>query len=186
MKILVVVDMQNDFIDCALGTPEAAAIVDNVVDEIESWDGAVICTRDTHSENYLSTQEGRKLPVTHCVKDTHGWHLNDKVAAAAKSKGAVLLDKPSFGSTELPSIVRSLLACEGDNLSDGAEQGGQPEEIELIGLCTDICVISNAFILKAAFPEVPITVKADCCAGVSPESHETALASMRTCQVEII
>jgi nicotinamidase/pyrazinamidase len=172
MKLLLVIDMQNDFIDGALGTAEACAIVDNVVAEIDGWDGPVICTRDTHTEDYLDTQEGRNLPVVHCVKGTDGWQLNGKVAAAAERKNALILDKPSFGSRDLPAFIM--------------QECGDVEEIELIGLCTDICVISNAMILKAFFQETPVYVKASCCAGVTPEQHETALAAMKPCQIKII
>lgn len=174
MKVLVVIDMQNDFIDGALGTKEAEAVVGNVTAEIRSWDGPVICTRDTHGPGYLDTQEGRKLPVVHCVKDTLGWQLNADVQAAATEAGALVLDKPSFGSTELPALISSVTADK------------DIECIELIGLCTDICVISNALILKAAFPEVPVAVKASCCAGVTPEQHDNALAAMLPCQVDVI
>ncbi|MCD7715037.1 MAG: cysteine hydrolase [Lachnospiraceae bacterium] len=178
MKILIVVDMQNDFIDGALGTKEAVAIVDNVRKKIDEYLGSgstVIYTRDTHTEAYLQTQEGRNLPVVHCVKGTPGWEISEKVYA----EGCPVVDKPSFGSLALPEVVRS---C-------AEKQEGQdtlPDSIELIGLCTDICVISNAIILKAAFPEVPIAVDASCCAGVTPESHENALSAMQMCQIQIL
>ncbi|MCD7888781.1 MAG: cysteine hydrolase [Oscillospiraceae bacterium] len=169
MKTLIVIDMQNDFIDGALGTAEAVAIVPNVkkkVAEYLSSGGTVIYTRDTHTEDYLSTQEGKNLPVVHCVRGTKGWEIANGVYA----DGCQVVDKPSFGSTELPKVLAGI-----PNL----------ESIELIGLCTDICVISNAMILKAAFPEVPITVDSSCCAGVSPESHENALKAMAVCQIKI-
>ncbi|MCD7784019.1 MAG: cysteine hydrolase [Oscillospiraceae bacterium] len=169
MKTLIVIDMQNDFIDGALGTAEAVAIVPNVkkkVAEYLSAGGTVIYTRDTHTEDYLSTQEGKNLPVVHCVKGTPGWKIADGVYA----DGCRVVDKPSFGSTELPKVLAGI-----PNL----------ESIELVGLCTDICVISNAMILKAAFPEIPITVDSSCCAGVSPESHENALRAMAVCQIKI-
>jgi len=175
MKFLLVIDMQNDFVDGALGTKEAEAIVDNVVSEMKRWDGPIICTRDTHGENYLHTQEGRNLPVIHCVEGTKGWELNESVAEAAAERDAALLDKPSFGSLELPKCIL-LMAKEDDPV----------EEITLIGLCTDICVISNAMILKAAFPEVPVRVKSSCCAGVTPEQHQNALNAMAPCQIEVI
>ena len=169
MNALIVIDMQNDFITGALGTAEAVAIVPNVkhkVSEYLSSDGTVIYTRDTHTLDYLSTQEGKNLPVVHCVKGTPGWEIADGVYA----DGCKVVDKPSFGSTELPKVLAEI-----PNL----------ESIELIGLCTDICVISNAIILKAAFPEIPITVDSSCCAGVSPESHENALKAMAVCQINI-
>ncbi|MBQ8852036.1 MAG: cysteine hydrolase [Oscillibacter sp.] len=169
-KLLVVVDMQKDFIDGALGTPEAQAIVPAVVEKIAAFAGDVVYTRDTHSENYLETAEGKKLPVVHCVKGTPGWELHPEVERAGAGKTAAVIDKPTFGSTEL---------------ADLAEQGGY-EAIELIGLCTDICVISNALGLKARLWETPIAVWKDCCAGVTPQSHENALAAMAMCQIDIL
>ena len=171
MRILVVVDMQNDFIDGVLGTGEALAIVPEVRKKIEGFEGKVIFTRDTHDEGYMDTQEGRNLPVPHCIKDTHGWQIRDELEELRDTEP---LDKPSFGSLELPERI--------DALSDGEEI----EEIVLIGLCTDICVISNAMIIKAAFPEVPVTVDSRCCAGVTPESHENALKAMSACQIRVI
>lgn len=169
-KLLVVVDMQKDFIDGALGTPEAQAIVPAVVEKIAAFTGDVVYTRDTHSENYLETAEGKKLPVVHCVKGTPGWELHPEVERAGAGKTAAVIDKPTFGSTEL---------------ADLAQQGGY-EAIELIGLCTDICVISNALGLKARLWETPIGVWKDCCAGVTPQSHENALAAMAMCQIDIL
>ena len=171
MRILVVVDMQNDFIDGALGTGEALAIVPEVRKKIAGFEGKVIFTRDTHDEGYMDTQEGRNLPVPHCIKDTHGWQIRDELEELRDTEP---LDKPSFGSLELPERIEAL--------SDGEEI----EEIVLIGLCTDICVISNAMIIKAAFPEVPVTVDSRCCAGVTPESHENALKAMSACQIRVI
>ncbi|MCD8015268.1 MAG: cysteine hydrolase [Lachnospiraceae bacterium] len=186
MKVLIVVDMQNDFIDGALGTKEAVAIVDHVRKKIDRYlenGDAVFYTRDTHTEQYLQTQEGRNLPVVHCVKGTPGWEISEKVYA----EGCTIVDKPSFGSLLLPEIVREAAercaGAEGQGC-DMPRQGGL-ESIELVGLCTDICVISNAMILKAAFPEVPIAVDASCCAGVTPESHENALNAMRMCQIQV-
>ena len=166
-KILVVVDMQNDFIDGALGTKEAVAIVPNVEKKIREFEGKVIFTRDTHGQDYMQTQEGRKLPVMHCVKDTEGWQICNELLPYVDA----VVDKVTFGSVELPHIL--------------SKSGETIEEIELCGLCTDICVISNAMILKAAFPEVPISVDASCCAGVTMESHKTALDAMRAVQIEI-
>lgn len=172
-KILLVIDMQNDFISGALGTPEAEAIVDRVAEEIEKYPAMCrIATRDTHTEDYLETQEGRKLPVVHCVKGTPGWELHPKVAAALGR--SPVIDKPAFGSRELAEKLASMVA----------EAGGL--EITLVGLCTDICVVSNALLIKAFLPETPVRVIADCCAGVTPESHRAALDTMRMCQIEIL
>lgn len=170
MNILVVVDMQNDFIDGALGTPEAQAIVPHVVEKIESFDGRVIATRDTHRENYLETAEGRQLPVRHCIQGTDGWQLHPEIAALVSRQP---IDKPTFGSVELAA---HLARCHAETPIDS---------IELVGLCTDICVISNALLFKAFLPEVPISVDASCCAGVTPESHETALKAMQMCQIAV-
>lgn len=168
MKFLIVVDMQVDFITGCLGTKLAEAIVPNVVEKVKNYYGTVIFTRDTHFADYLSTQEGSKLPVKHCIKDTAGWEICDELKPYVKE----VVDKITFGSVELPEIIKSY--------------GEEIEEIELCGLCTDICVISNAMILKAAFPEVKIKVDASCCAGVSLESHNTALNAMKAVQIEVI
>jgi len=169
MKVLVVIDMQNDFIDGVLGTEEAVKIVDAVKAKIDKYLAAgdkVIYTQDTHADNYLQTQEGRKLPVVHCVKGTHGWEISPKVYVS----GCPVIEKPTFGSFELAEAIAAL---------EGVEQ------VELVGLCTDICVISNAMILKAKLPEVPIVVDASCCAGATVEGHYNALKAMKTCQIEI-
>ncbi len=171
-NILVVVDMQNDFIDGALGTPEAEAIVPKVVEKLGQYDPwNIYLTRDTHYENYLETQEGRNLPVEHCIKDTPGWQLRAEVAEAAE--GATIVDKPTFGSVELASKLM-------------VERAQEALEIEVVGLCTDICVVSNALLFKAAMPEAPITVDAACCAGVTPEKHRAALETMKSCQIRVI
>ena len=168
MKYLVVVDMQVDFITGALGSKLATAIVPNVVEKVKSFDGKVIFTRDTHFEDYMKTQEGTKLPVPHCIKDSDGWQICDELKPYVET----VVDKLTFGSIELPGLLKSF---------------GEPiEKIELCGLCTDICVISNAMVLKAAFPEVPIAVDSSCSAGVSLESHNTALDAMRAVQIEIV
>lgn len=172
MKILVVVDMQNDFIDGALGTPEAVKIVPRVVQRIRDFDGLVIATRDTHEENYLDTQEGKKLPVKHCIRGTKGWEIRPEIQELLQE---IPIDKPTFGSEEL-----------GQRLKNCRKSEGTIESITLVGLCTDICVISNALLLKACLPEVPIIVDASCCAGVTPESHVQALNAMKMCQVEIM
>ena len=167
MKYLIVVDMQNDFISGSLGSDMAKAIVNNVVDKVKSFDGEVIFTRDTHTVDYLNTQEGRHLPVSHCVKDTDGWQICPELIPYVKS----VIDKVTFGSVDLPSIIA---------------KSGNVESIELCGLCTDICVIPNAMILKASFPEVKISVDSSCCAGVTQESHNNALLAMKMTQIEII
>lgn len=167
MNFLIVVDMQVDFVSGTLGSAAAVAIVPRVVEKVKNFDGTVIFTRDTHGAEYLDTQEGRKLPVAHCVKDTAGWEIVSELAPLVKT----VVDKPTFGSVELPHLLASY---------------GEPiESVELCGLCTDICVISNAMLVKAAFPEATVTVDATCSAGVSEESHQTALAAMRAVQIEI-
>ena len=171
-KILLVIDMQKDFIDGSLGTAEAVAIVDRVVEEIKKYPAAdVIATRDTHPADYLNTQEGRNLPVVHCVKGTAGWQLNEKVAAALD--GAEIIDKPTFGSVVLAQKLAAM-----------AEK--EALDVTLVGLCTDICVVSNALLVKAFLPETPVTVIADACAGVTPASHAAALETMKMCQVRIV
>ena len=162
MKVLAIIDMQKDFIDGALGSPMAQAIVPKVVEKAAHFDGKVLFTRDTHGPNYLNTQEGRNLPVKHCIRGTDGWQIADGLMVS----GAVCIDKPTFGWTHWNER--------------------HFDEIELVGLCTDICVVSNALILKAQFPEVPITVDAACCAGVTPESHQAALTTMKMCQIDVI
>lgn len=164
MKYLIVVDMQVDFITGSLGSKMAESIVRDVLEKVKSFDGRVIFTRDTHFDNYMQTQEGKNLPVIHCVKDTQGWQICDEL----KPYATHLVDKNTFGSTDLPEMIKDA------------------DEICLCGLCTDICVISNAMILKAAFPEVKITVDSKCCAGVSVESHNTALDAMRAVQIEVL
>lgn len=169
-KILVVVDMQNDFIDGALGTAEAVGIVPAVAEKIKSFDGEVVFTRDTHYENYLETQEGRNLPVVHCVKDSFGWQIREGLE---ELRSGVKFDKPTFGSVELGKYLAEI------NTSEGIES------VTLIGLCTDICVISNAMLVKAFMPEVPVIVDAACCAGVSPATHLNALEAMKVCQIKV-
>ena len=171
MKALIVVDMQNDFIDGALGTTEACAIVPAVEQKVREFDGPVLFTRDTHPENYLDTQEGRNLPVVHCIKGSFGWEICPTLDILCKEGNCPVFDKPTFGSTELAAYLAKLA-------------GEQPlEEIELCGVCTDICVISNALLIKASLPEVSICVDASCCAGVTPSSHANALAAMKMCQI---
>lgn len=177
MKILLVIDMQRDFIDGALGTKEAAAIVPNVVEKIKNFEGKVFYTRDTHGKNYLDTQEGRKLPVIHCVRGTKGWELHPAIQELNPED---VIDKPTFGSVDLGYAL-------GEYEKDlEVTDDEQIESVTLVGLCTDICVISNAIIMKALFPEIPVIVDASCCAGVTPESHKNALEAMKMCQIEIV
>lgn len=174
-KILVVVDMQNDFIDGALGTKEAQSIVPAVAAHIRKRkeEGyAVVATLDTHHEDYMATSEGKKLPVPHCIRQSEGWHLNPMVREALGQ--CRLVEKPSFGSMELPGVLREMTE-DADDVT-----------IELIGVCTDICVVSNALMLKAHFPEAVMRVKQDCCAGVTPYKHEAALETMQCCQIDVI
>ena len=170
-KILIVVDMQNDFIDGALGTKEAVAIVPKVEEKIRNFDGEVFFTRDTHETYYLETQEGKNLPGKHCIRDTEGWQIRKELDALRKTEP---IDKETFGSTDLAGELVTLNEDQGIG------------SITLVGLCTDICVISNALLIKASLPEVPICVDATCCAGVTPESHENALKAMEACQIRII
>ncbi len=167
MKYLIVVDMQVDFISGSLGSADAEAIVENVAEKVKNFDGKVIFTRDTHDENYMETQEGRNLPVKHCIRNTDGWQICDELKPYIKT----IVDKTTFGCIDLPDYIQS--KCK------------DIDEIELCGLCTDICVISNAMILKVAFPEVKIIVDSSCCAGVTKESHKTALDAMKAVQIEI-
>ncbi len=170
-NILVVIDMQKDFIDGALGTKEAQEIVGRVVEKIHAYPaGNIYATRDTHQENYLETAEGKHLPIRHCIEGTEGWELHPDVAKALGE--AVIVNKPSFGSVVLADLLEE-------------ENAVEELEIEMVGLCTDICVVSNALLLKAVMPETTISVDASCCAGVTPESHQAALLTMEMCQIEI-
>ena len=168
-RILIVVDIQNDFVDCSLGTKEAQEIIEPACEKIKSFDGHIFVTLDTHGENYLETAEGRKLPVEHCIKGTKGFELNERIASVLNGKDVTVVEKPSFGSLELPRLIR--------------ERFGDDIAVEMIGLCTDICVISNALLLKATFPEIEISVISNACAGVTPKSHENALNAMKMCQI---
>ena len=173
--VLIVVDMQTDFVDGALGTPEAVAILDNVTAKIKAYaadpDGVIFVTCDTHTESYMETSEGKHLPVPHCIKGTAGWALHPTVAAALEGVTYTAVEKPTFGSVALPALVKE--AAAGDF------------SVELIGLCTDICVVSNTLLLKAHYPEVSISVDASCCAGVTPDTHRAALTTMGMCQIEV-
>ena len=189
MKALIIVDMQNDFIDGALGTPEAQAIVENVINKMKfhkNTDTVVLFTKDTHTIDYLNTPEGKKLPVEHCVMETNGWKINREIhnefktgGYATYSAGDIVngrITKPTFGSYDLIDVL-----CDIDTK---AEEG--ITEIEFCGVCTDICVISNVLMTKAAFWNVPIVVDASCCAGVTPEKHAAALEVMKSCQIDVI
>ena len=172
-RFLIVVDMQKDFVDGALGSPAAVAIVPHVVDKIVGFAGEVIITYDTHTEQYMDTNEGSHLPVPHCIKGADGWQLDAQVADALTNRTYHTIEKPTFGSTALPDLIRKIAQNEDFT-------------IELIGLCTDICVVSNALLLKANFPEREIYVDAACCAGVSEQTHLAALATMKCCQIQVI
>lgn len=170
-EILVVVDMQNDFVTGPLGTPEARTILPKVAEKVKNFPGRVLFTRDTHEENYLESREGRALPVPHCIRGTRGWEICPELETLRKEEP---IDKPTFGSTGLGEVLRA------------ADQYGEKiGKITLVGVCTDICVISNALLLRAFLPEAEIAVDAACCAGVTPESHQTALRAMKACQIAI-
>lgn len=171
MKILIVVDMQNDFISGSLGTGEAQAIVPKVIEKVQRFGGRILFTRDTHEPDYLTTQEGQKLPVEHCIRNTGGWEIHPELE---KLRREAPVDKPTFGSAALGQRLVEM-------------NGEEPiESVTLIGLCTDICVISNALLIKAFLPEVPVIVDAACCAGVTPKSHSQALEAMKVCQIEVV
>ncbi len=166
-KALIVIDMQNDFVDGSLANPQAQAIVSPIAAYVSGFDGDVIATRDTHSENYLESSEGKNLPVVHCVRGTHGWEIADEIQKALADKNAVLLDKPTFGFLQWDLLEKY-------------------DEIELVGTCTDICVVSNALIIKAAFPDLIVKVHPSLCAGTTIENHEAALKVMACCQVKMM
>ncbi len=172
-KFLVVVDMQKDFVDGVLGSQEAVAIVPAAVKKIMQFDGEIFVTYDTHFDDYMDTLEGKKLPVPHCIKGTEGWQLNKDIVAALKGKKYTPVEKYTFGSVKLPDLIKKAA-------------GTEEFIVELIGLCTDICVISNALLLKANFPEANIAVDEACCAGVTPEKHNSAVETMKSCQIDII
>lgn len=170
-SVLLVVDMQNDFVHGALGTKEARAIVPRVVDKIKTFEGPVLFTQDTHEDNYLETQEGQHLPVEHCIRGTDGWEIISDIKFV---RDAPIIEKDTFGSKDLIELLKKM------------HEEEPIDRITIVGLCTDICVISNALLIKAYFPEMEIVVDASCCAGVTPESHETALSAMEACQVTIV
>lgn len=170
-KILIIIDMQNDFISGSLANKDAEAIVEPICKYIENFKGHIFCTRDTHDTNYLKTSEGKKLPIEHCIKNTAGWCIDDRIQKALRGRDVGYIDKPTFGSLEWEKSYNDHLTyC----------------DIYLCGTCTDICVISNTLLLKAMRPEANIFVLKDLCAGVTKEKHEAALEVMRSCQVEVI
>lgn len=174
-KILIAVDLQNDFIDGALGTKEAVTIVPKAAKRIRDCRAAgfeIYATLDTHGEDYMNTREGKKLPVPHCIRNTKGWEINPEIREALGD--CTLVEKPTFGSVRLMEMIRNSV------------EPGQKVTIELIGLCTDICVVSNAMLLKAALPEAEMQVSAACCAGVTPAKHQAALETMASCQIDIL
>ncbi len=173
MNYLIIVNVQKDFVDGSLGTGEAQAMLPALLEKAESFPGEILVTLDTHFENYMDTAEGKKLPVPHCIKGTPGWELTPALGELARGKHWKVYEKPTFGSTELMEDFKALYAA------------GKVDSVELVGLCTDICVVSNALLLKAAMPEVPIFVDARCCAGVSPQTHEAALSVMECCQIQV-
>ena len=171
-KLLLVIDMQNDFINGSLGTKEAGAIIDKVAAKIDTWKGSIIATQDTHyAESYLHSREGKYLPVEHCIQDSFGWQINSKIKKVLDKKYASIISKNYFASTfVIPELIKKL----------------NVNHIEIIGLCTDVCVISNALYLKSIFPELDIAVDSNCCAGVTPETHNAALQVMKMCQIDIL
>ena len=173
MKYLIVVDMQKDFVTGVLGTKEAQQILPNLVERVQNFDGQVIFTRDTHRSDYMDTQEGRFLPVPHCIQGSEGWQLVDVLEEIRTQRNLPVYDKVTFGC---PELARDLVK---------ANEQKPIESIELMGVCTDICVVSNALTVKAHLPEVPMYVDSACCAGVTPQAHEAALTTMRSCQIQI-
>ena len=171
-ELLLVIDMQTDFVDGALGSAEAVAIIPNVLREIAKFDKSnIIATRDTHPEDYMQTREGKHLPVPHCIKGTDGWQIHPAIAPAID--GCLVIDKPTFGSTALCEHIVKI--AKDEDIS-----------VTLVGLCTDICVVSNAMLIKAALPEIEVTVVSDACAGVTPDTHTAALTTMKMCQINVI
>ena len=172
-NILVVVDIQNDFVNGALGSKEALAIIDRACEKIKAFDGNIFVTLDTHGEDYMNTQEGKKLPVPHCIKGTEGWKLNADIEKALEGKNFTIIEKPTFGSQKLAELIAE-------------KYKNEALSVELIGICTDICVISNALTIRAHNTECEITVDSSCCAGVSPELHEASLTVMKSCLINVI
>ncbi len=173
MKYLIIVDVQKDFVDGSLGTKEAQKMYPFLLEKVKQFNGIIVFTKDTHPVNYLETQEGKNLPVEHCIKATDGWNLPEELEEICEQKKAKVYEKPTFGSIEMATDFREKYLKQ------------EVESVELVGLCTDICVISNALMLKANMPEIPIYVDATCCAGVTPEKHTSALEVMESCQIVV-
>lgn len=172
-KKLIIIDVQNDFITGSLGTEEARRMLPRLIDKARHFSGEILMTQDTHSENYLSTQEGRMLPVPHCLTGTEGWGFPQELEKLRKEKVVKVYQKPCFGSTDLVSDLKDVY------------EGNLLDSVELVGICTDICVVSNALMIKSVLPELPVFVDASCCAGVTPEKHTAALEVMQSCQIII-
>lgn len=172
-KYLVVVDMQNDFIDGSLGSPEAQAVLPKIIERIENFPGTVVYTRDTHEDNYLETLEGKKLPVIHCVRESEGWKLHKDVQKLQEEKRSLIFDKDTFGSIQMAGCLQ------------GIDRMAAIDEVVVVGLCTDICVMANAILLRTAMPNTPVRIDASCCAGSTPEAHRCALEAMKSCQIDI-
>ncbi len=173
-KYMVVVDMQNDFITGSLGTPEAQAILPKVIERIKEFPGSVVFTMDTHDENYLETYEGKRLPIEHCIDGTEGWEMPAEIREMQIERRGMLFRKNTFGSTQLGGFLQ------------GVSRMAPIDEVIIVGLCTDICVLANAMMVRTALPDTPVTVDATCCAGSTPEAHRHALEAMKSCQIDII
>lgn len=172
-KVLIIVDVQNDFVSGALGTKEAEDMLPHLIDKVKNFAGEIIMTKDTHFDDYMNTQEGKNLPVPHCIKGTKGWDFPDELEEVVKNKQIKIYEKETFGSVQLAEDLKR--QYEADEI----------ESVELVGICTDICVVSNALLIKAYMPEFPVSVDADCCAGVTPEKHNNALDVMASCQITV-
>ncbi|HAP19931.1 cysteine hydrolase [Frisingicoccus caecimuris] len=172
-KYLVVVDMQKDFIDGSLGSAEAQAVLPKVIEKIKNFPGTVVYTRDTHEDNYLETLEGKKLPVVHCVRDTEGWKFQDDIQQLVTANRSLVFDKETFGSIQMAGCLQ------------GIDRMAPIDEVIVVGLCTDICVMANATLIRTAMPNTPVRVDASCCAGSTPEAHRCALEAMKSLQIEI-
>ena len=172
-KKLIVIDVQNDFVTESLGTKEAQAMLPRLLEKVKAFDGEILMTRDTHEADYMETQEGRMLPVPHCIRGTEGWALVPELEAIRVEKNLKVYDKPCFGSLELVADMKA------------AYERGELASLELVGICTDICVVSNALLIKAFLPETPVFVDSACAAGVTREKHEAALETMRSCQIVV-
>ena len=174
MNYLVIVDVQNDFVTGSLGTKEAEEMLPTLLKKVENFDGTILLTKDSHTEQYLMTQEGKNLPVSHCVIGTNGWELPTELEEALREKEVKVYQKPGFGSFDLVEDLKKWY------------EEGKVESVELVGICTDICVVSNALLIKSALTELPILVDASCCAGVTKEKHLKALDVMESCQIKVV